>query len=213
VVVDSRLFDDPCPGTVKYLEVQYYCAHKGKLLSLLVFFTLSCSVAVRLPLVLVHMRIQSCRLLGQSHTLLILYFAFIVGFRFDLKPVRLRVKLDRFLAQFNPFGLKTVFACDCLIYLAVNACSMRFADDSHLFTNHTLAGLYSPSHPSLTHLDPTGVTLLFYCAALSLLDLSVRHAETSGQILLHRTNWGICNFNCLASTSLFVSISSALACF
>lgn len=27
IVVSSKTFDDPCPGTSKYLEVQYYCAH------------------------------------------------------------------------------------------------------------------------------------------------------------------------------------------
>ncbi|RWS15371.1 Galactose binding lectin domain containing protein 1-like protein, partial [Dinothrombium tinctorium] len=27
VVVSSKLFGDPCPGTLKYLEVQYHCAH------------------------------------------------------------------------------------------------------------------------------------------------------------------------------------------
>ncbi|RWS31962.1 Galactose binding lectin domain containing protein 1-like protein [Leptotrombidium deliense] len=27
VLVSSKMFGDPCPGTLKYLEVQYHCAH------------------------------------------------------------------------------------------------------------------------------------------------------------------------------------------
>ncbi|XP_054161421.1 latrophilin Cirl-like isoform X2 [Oppia nitens] len=29
VVVSSKIFGDPCPGTLKYLEVQYHCVHGG----------------------------------------------------------------------------------------------------------------------------------------------------------------------------------------
>ncbi|CAG2121052.1 unnamed protein product, partial [Medioppia subpectinata] len=29
VIVSSKMFGDPCPGTLKYLEVQYHCVHGG----------------------------------------------------------------------------------------------------------------------------------------------------------------------------------------
>ena len=50
MTVSSKMFGDPCPGTVKYLEVQYHCTHGELLIATLANSESSSTSTTILPL-------------------------------------------------------------------------------------------------------------------------------------------------------------------